>query len=148
MPGRDKYKRYAEKVTIFNGLTPEEVSDILHEGKVLQFRQGETVFHEGMLGSNIFVVLTGQIEIYIKGKAIARCGVGDAFGEMSVLNNRPRCATAAARTDCTLFTLEERQINNILEKRVAVRILLNIIHVISERLEDANARMAGAVDED
>ncbi|NIA14271.1 MAG: cyclic nucleotide-binding domain-containing protein [Nitrospiraceae bacterium] len=144
MSDRDKYKRYAEKVIIFKGLTPEEVADILHQGKVLQFRQGDTIFHEGMLGSNLFVVLSGQIEIYIKGTSIARCGIGDAFGEMSVLNNRPRCATAAARTECTLFTLDERQINNILEKHVAVRILLNIVHVLSERLENANARMAGA----
>lgn len=142
MSDLEKYRKYAEKVTIFHGLTPEEVSEILHQGKVLHFRQGETIFHEGMLGSNIFVVLSGQIDIYRQKERIARCNVGDAFGEMAVLNQQPRCATAAARMDCTLFTLDERQINSLLTKHVAVRILLNIIHLLSQRLEDANAALA------
>jgi len=139
---RAKCEVYAKKVRIFNGLTPEEVADILRQGKVLHFQQGQTVFHEGMMGSNLFVVLSGQIAIYSKSKEIARCHVGDAFGEMSLLNHKPRCATAAALSDVTLFTLDEDQLNHILEKRVAVRILLNVIHVLSERLESANTWIA------
>ena len=142
MSDRDKYKRYASKIRIFNGLTPEEVSEILHEGKVIHFRQGQTIFHEGSLGSNLFVVLSGQCAIYSKNKQIARCQVGDAFGEMAVLNRKPRCATAAALSDVTVFTLDESQINAILKKHVAVRFLLNVVHVLSERLEGANERIA------
>ena len=61
---------------------------------------------------------------------------------MSVLNHRPRTATAAAETDVKLFTLDESQVNEILEKRVAVRLLLNVVHVLSERLEEANTSIA------
>lgn len=142
MLNREKYEKYARKIKVFNGLTPEDVYDIIHHGKVLQFQKGQTVFHEGMLGSNLFVVLSGQVGIYSKGKQIARCEVGDAFGEMSVLNHRPRCATAGALSDVSLFTLDEAEINQILEKRVAVRILLNIIHILSDRLESANEYIA------
>jgi len=142
MSDRDKYRRYAEKIRIFNGLTPEEVSDILHQGQVIQFRQGDTIFHEGSLGSNLFIVLSGQCAIYSKDKEIARCQVGDAFGEMAVLNHKPRCATAAALSDVTVFTLDEAQINSILKKHVAVRILLNVVHVLSERLESNNEFIA------
>lgn len=142
MSEREKYERYAKRIRIFNGLTPDEVADILHHGRTFQFRQGQTVFHEGSLGSNLFVVLSGQIAIYIKGNEIARCQIGDAFGEMAVLNRAPRCATAAALSDVTLFTLDEGEINLLLQKHVAVRILLNIIHVLSERLEMADAWIA------
>jgi len=138
----EKYRKYAEKVRIFNGLKPHEVASILHEGQVLQFRAGETVFHEGNLGSNLFVVLSGEIAIYKKNRLIARCKVGDAFGEMALLNQKPRSATVAAVTDVRLFTLNEKQINGILEGHLAVRVLLNIIHVLSERLEDSNERLA------
>lgn len=139
MSDEEKYRQYAKKVRIFNGLSPEEVAEILRKGKVLFFQQGQTIFHEGMLGSNVFIVLSGQIAIYTKGKEIARCQVGDAFGEMAVLNRTPRSATAAALSDVKLFTLDEHQIHDILDKRAAVRVLLNIIHVLSERLEAANA---------
>lgn len=138
MSSEDKYEEYARKVRIFKGMTPDEVSDILHQGSVLFFQQGRTIFHEGTLGSNLFIVLSGKIGIYQKNKLIARCGVGDAFGEMAVLNRTPRCATAAALRDTNLFTLDETQINNILRKDIAVRLLLNVIHILSERLESAN----------
>lgn len=139
MKGLEKYRRYAEKIKIFNGLTAEEVEYILHHGKILHFHEGQTVFHEGQLGINLFVVLSGKIAIYNKTKLIAKMHVGDVFGEMAVLNRRPRSATAAALTAVKLFTLDESEVNEILEKHIAVRLLLNIIHVLSERLEVSNA---------
>ena len=142
MGGESKYRKYAEKVRIFNGLKPDEVRDILHQGHSLDYGKGQTIFHEGMLGSNLFIVLSGEVGLYNKDKLIALCKVGDAFGEMSVLNHRPRTATAAAQTDVKLFTLDESQMNSILEKHVAVRLLLNIVHVLSERLENANIWIA------
>ncbi|HPO14361.1 MAG TPA: cyclic nucleotide-binding domain-containing protein [Candidatus Hydrogenedentes bacterium] len=142
MGDESKYRRYAEKIRIFNGLIPEEVEYILHNGKILVFREGQTVFHEGQLGSNLFIVLSGKIGIFKKSKQIATCVVGDAFGEMAVLNHEPRTATAAALGETKLFTLDEKQINGLLEKHIAVRLLLNIIHVLSERLETANEQLA------
>lgn len=138
MSDEAKYGQYAERIRIFKGLSPEEVGDILRKGHTLSFAKGQTIFHEGMLGSNLFIVLHGEIALYSKSRLIAMCKVGDAFGEMSILNHRPRTATAAAATDVRLFTLDETQMNNILEKRVAVRLLLNIVHVLSERLEEAD----------
>jgi len=134
-----KYAHYADKIPIFHGLSPEEVEAMLHHGKRLYYRAGETIFHEGMLGSNLFIVLSGTVGIYHKEDLIAKCQVGDAFGEMAVLNKRPRSATAVSITESKLLTFEERQINEFLEKHVAVRLLMNVVHVLSERLENANA---------
>jgi CRP/FNR family transcriptional regulator, cyclic AMP receptor protein len=142
MSSQEKYARYAERIRIFNGLSPGEVEYILHCGKIIHFYEGQTIFHEGMLGSNLFVVLGGKIAIYNKNRLIAKCTVGDAFGEMAVLNHKPRSATAGALEDVKLFTLDEREINQILDKAVAVKLLLNIIHVLSERLESANSWIA------
>jgi len=139
MADETKYRKYAEKIAIFHGLIPEEIDYILHHGKILHFRLGETIFHQGQLGTNLFIVLSGRIAIYDKSKLIAELSVGDAFGEMAVLNRKPRSATAAAITECKLFTLDEKQINQLLEKHVAVRLLMNIIHMLSEGLERANA---------
>jgi CRP/FNR family cyclic AMP-dependent transcriptional regulator len=142
MGSQEQYQMYAKKIRIFNGLQPDEVGFILKSGTIIEFREGQTVFHEGMLGSNLFVVLSGKVTIYNKKRQIAICDVGDVFGEMAVLNRKPRSATAAAKTDVKLFTLDERQINQILDKGVAAKLLLNVIHVLSERLEQANAMVA------
>ena len=137
-----KYKRYAEKIRIFNGLKADEVYEIVRQGRMIDYAKGQTIFHEGMLGSNLFVVFSGEVEIHRRAKVIATCAIGDCFGEMSILNHRPRNATALAARDTTVFTLDEEQINRILEKEVSARLLLNVIHVLSERLEDANAQLA------
>ena len=139
---QDKYEEYARKVAIFGGLTPEEVEYILHCGKIVHFRAGQTVFYQGQMGSNLFICLKGSIGLYDQSKLIATMHVGDAFGEMAVLNKKPRTATAAAIEDARLFSLDESEINEILEKQVAVRLLMNIIHLLSERLEESNRIIA------
>ena len=133
-----KYERYAEKIPLFNGLLAEEVEDLIKRGKVIIARKGETIFHEGMLGSNLFIILSGKIGIYLKNQLITKCHIGDTFGEMAVLNKKPRTATATALEESRLLCLDEKQINDILEKHVAVRLLLNAIHLLSERLERDN----------
>lgn len=133
-----RYEMYADKIKLFDGLTPEEVSSILHLGSKLEFRAGDSIFHKGQLGSNLFIVLHGTVNITIDTHLIAKCRPGDAFGEMSVLNHRPHCANADAATDVKLFTLDEQQLNSVFEKRVAVRLLLNIVHMLSSYLENAN----------
>lgn len=133
-----KYERYANKIPLFNGLMAEEVEDLIKRGKIIVARKGETVFHEGMLGSNLFIVLSGKVGIYLKNQLITKCHVGDTFGEMAVLNKKPRTATATALEESRLLCFDEKQINDILEKHVAIRLLLNAIHLLSERLERDN----------
>lgn len=137
-----KYKRYAKRIPIFKGLTPEEISSILHEGRSLSFQQGKTIFHKGQLGRSLFVVFGGSVEIFDGDHKIATCRIGDAFGEMSVLDHRPHSATAVASTDVRLFTLDEDQISGMLEQHVAVRFLLNIIHLLSGHLANTNSQLS------
>ncbi|MFP6584304.1 MAG: cyclic nucleotide-binding domain-containing protein [Candidatus Hydrogenedentota bacterium] len=133
-----RYQEYARKIKLFNGLDPDDVSEILHQGSKLEYRAGDSIFFQGQMGANIFIVLHGMVDISIDGTVIAKCRPGDAFGEMSALNHRPHCASAEAASDCKLFTLYEKDINRILKSQVAVRLLLNIIHVLSSHLENAN----------
>ena len=54
-----KYKHYAEKIRIFQGLTPDEVYGIVRGGRMVDFGKGQTIFHEGMLGSNLCLLHVG-----------------------------------------------------------------------------------------
>lgn len=144
MSDLDKLHKAHERATIFRGLTPEEIAVVMKHGKVLYFRQNQTIFHEGLLGSNLFVVLSGEVGIYRKAELIAKCRAGDAFGEMAVLNNKPRAATATALSEAKCLTLDEKEINQILSRVVATKMLLNIIEMLSDRLVNANAWISEA----
>ena len=138
MSSIEKYKRYAKRVALFNGLEPEEIGEILEAGEMFDYHKGATIFYQDQLGSNIFVVWKGTVGIFIDNGLIAKCEVGDAFGEMSALNHRPHVGTASALTDAKCLVLTENNLNDILQKHAATRFLLNIIHILCGHLEKAN----------
>lgn len=72
---------------------------------------GETLFKSGDPGQSMFVVASGEIEIFVTDHAgqkivLATCSRGDAFGELAMLDEGPRSATATARTDSDLLEID------------------------------------------
>jgi len=83
---------------------------------------GETLFQAGQPGESLFVVRSGEVELYIKDTAgqkivltVARAG--EVFGEMSLLDSGPRTATAFALTDAELLVLDRDDLLLLFQKR-------------------------------
>lgn len=109
---------------------------------------GTTIFHEGDLGTEMYIILDGRIRIEkkIRGEAhvLSTLDKGDFFGEMGVLENSPRSADAVAETDCKLLAISGSRFDEMIRKNpeIAVR----IIRKYAVRLREANSlleRMAG-----
>ena len=103
--------------------------------------KGETLFHKGTTGNQMYVVLGGKVGVYADNKCISSLTMGDMFGEMALVNKEPRTATVTALEDSHLFVLSETVFDKLMTKRVAIRMLLNIVHTLSKRLKDSNARL-------
>lgn len=127
-----------DKVDIFNGLTTHDVHCIFAKGMTHIVRKDHLVFHKDTVGNNMFVVLGGKVGVYDGDRQIATLGVGESFGEMSLLTHQPRTATVRALEDTNLFALDERIFQKLLTKRVAVQILLNISKMLGKKLKNAN----------
>jgi len=72
---------------------------------------GTRIFREGDMGRNAFILQSGQVEVW-KGSETEkrRLGVvteGGIFGEMALVDNAPRMASASALTDCTIVSISE-----------------------------------------
>jgi len=147
MPLAEADRQLMNRVKLFRGMQAAEIDHVLAHGHAVEHGQGETVFHEGTEGTRLFIVLDGVVAIRVKGKYLAKCRAGEAFGEMAVLNQRPRSATATASTAVRLFCLDESDIHAILDHKVAVRFLLNVVYALSERLEAGNAWTTVAFEE-
>ncbi|HEY5951855.1 MAG TPA: Crp/Fnr family transcriptional regulator [Kofleriaceae bacterium] len=104
------------------------------------FPAGTVLFEEGQPGDHMYVLLSGQIEIRRKvGETehiLAVLVPGDFFGEMAILNARPRSATAVTRVDSRLLVIEGRMFEAMLRARP--EIALRIIKALAMRLENAN----------
>ena len=70
-----------------------------------KYEKGKTIMTEGQAGAMMYVLLEGRVAITIQGKVVERIGVGGVFGEMALVDQSPRAATAMAETEAVLLTL-------------------------------------------
>lgn len=140
--GQVDYKQYTERIPLFRGLAAEQVADILSRGQMRNFPQGKVIFERGTRGNMLYIVFSGIVDILAGDFPVAQCNVGDAFGAMSTIDHRPHTATAIAGTEVLVFTLSENQLAEVLKQDAAVRLLLNVIHLLSGYLADTNSHIA------
>ena len=141
MPSEEKVIALAQRIPLFHGIDPHDVVKIFAKGMTQRVARGETIFFKGTTGSRMYVVLGGKVGIFDGAKQIASLTQGDMFGEIALTTHESRSASAVALEDSHLFTLDEAIFERLLTKRVAVRILLNIIDTLCRRIKDANARI-------
>lgn len=106
----------------------------------LTFNAGERIFAQGDLGTEMFIIQEGEVEIIkhigTEAHVLSRLEKGDFFGEMAVLEALPRTADAIAVTDVKLVEINGSRFDEMLRRNpeVAVR----IIRKYSKRLREAN----------
>ena len=105
------------------------------------YSAGETIFSQGDLGTEMYIILEGEVHIikHIANEShvLSRLEKGDFFGEMALLESAPRTADAIAQSDVKLLTINGARFDEMLRKNpeIAVR----IIRKYSKRLREANA---------
>ena len=104
------------------------------------FEAGTVLFEEGQPGDYMYVVQSGEIEIRRQvgetERVLAVLPSGEFFGEMAILNGRPRSATAVVKTAARLLVIEGKTFEAMLRARP--EIAMRIIKSLATRLESAN----------
>ena len=141
MDPTSKYAALARKIDLFHGLSAEEVAKIVRRGTTIRVDKGEAIFFKGTTGSQMYVLLGGTVGIFDGERLIATLRSGDMFGEMALISNEPRSASVIAMEASHLFVLTETTFQRLINKRAAIRILLNIVSTLSSRLRTATAKL-------
>lgn len=101
---------------------------------------GTVLFEEGDSGSRMFVLRSGRVRITKQAKegpkTLAMLGPGEFFGEMAILNNKPRSATATVVEDARLLELDSRTFEQMVAKNSEIAVRL--IKRLSRRLDAAD----------
>jgi CRP-like cAMP-binding protein len=104
------------------------------------FTAGTVLFEEGQPGDHMYVITQGEIEIRRNvgetERVLAVLPAGEFFGEMAILNARPRSATAVVRVDSRLLVIAGNTFEAMLRARP--EIAMRIIKALASRLENAN----------
>ncbi len=111
-------------------------------GERRSYSAGEVVFRAGDPGNEFFVVRDGTVAIEVNGSPVERLGSSEMFGEMALVDAKPRSATVVAETDCVVVPISEKQF--LLMVEYAPSFALSVIRVLAHRLRDANAHRRAA----
>jgi len=130
------------EIPLFDGLSQGDlakVTAILHRR---EYDPDEVLFYQGNPGVGMYIIREGTIEIVDETTedTLAELSDGDFFGELALLNETPRSATAVARRESILYGLFRPDLLGLVERNpsLGVQILLRMSQVISERLVQTN----------
>jgi len=103
---------------------------------VRSFKTGETIFKEGDPATELYVIERGQVGIQLGNRQLDVLDGHNIFGEMALIDDAPRSATAIAVTDVTLAPVSEKQFLFLISQTPFFA--LNVMRVLARRLRAAN----------
>jgi CRP/FNR family cyclic AMP-dependent transcriptional regulator len=105
-----------------------------------EFRVGEVLFQEGESGEEMYVIQSGLVQVTKSvgegTRAIALLGRGEFLGEMAILNNKPRMATATVIEDAKCLVIGAKTLEAMIAKNT--EIAMRLIKKLAHRLDSAD----------
>ncbi len=96
------------------------------------FSAGQHIFTVGQAGDTMYVIKEGEVELVINGKVVDTLGPGGIFGEMALIDKRPRSATAVAKTDCKLVSINEQRFRHLVQQ--TPHFAIQVMRAMAQRL--------------
>ncbi|MBI2861552.1 MAG: cyclic nucleotide-binding domain-containing protein [Chloroflexi bacterium] len=136
------------QLPVFEGLTEAEVAELMSRASLARFPKGRPIFSEGEPGDALFAILEGTVEVRMRGPerselTIAVLGLGAVLGEMALLTNESRSASAVPTEDTVLFCLYHRDFVPLLAEGSlwAYKVVYNLAKVLGHRLRSVDEKL-------
>ena len=111
-------------VPLFEDLSNRQLKKVADLADVARFMAGATIVKQGDIGDSFYVVLTGQAKVSVNGRTVNRLLPGHHFGEISLLDGKPRTASVAAETEMTLVIITQKDFLGLLAKDPEITLVL------------------------
>jgi CRP/FNR family transcriptional regulator/CRP/FNR family cyclic AMP-dependent transcriptional regulator len=140
----DELLTFLRTVHMFAGMDDVELASLKPDLKRRSYDAGETLFFQGDAGKAVYIVEAGTVRIYVHAEdgqevSVVLYGRGDLFGEMSLLDQMPRSATAEAMEDTVLWVMSGADFDRHL--RTSHQLALNVMLTLSTRLRETNEQI-------
>jgi CRP/FNR family cyclic AMP-dependent transcriptional regulator len=104
------------------------------------FKAGTIIFHQGDAANEMFVIKSGQVRIQLGNRTLAELRADNIFGEMALIDDEPRSASAIAITDVELVPVSERQFLFMVSQ--TPYFALKVMRVLAQRLRKTSKTFA------
>jgi CRP-like cAMP-binding protein len=95
----------AKPTSVFDKKLMEGLKRLTRDREPARFAEKKVIMKEGDAAASMYIVVDGTVAIAVRSKVVERVGPGGIFGEMALVDQSPRSASAIAETDCTLIAL-------------------------------------------
>ncbi|MCX6555670.1 MAG: cyclic nucleotide-binding domain-containing protein [Candidatus Aminicenantes bacterium] len=141
-----------KKLSLFSELNAAAIKELAGLAEERIFHKGETIFEESTTGRSILGIVSGEVRITQMAKVsgeetLTVLKKGDFFGEMALLEDLPRSATAIAHSDTFMLEISREKFLRFIEKDPVsgVKILFTLAKILSERLREADIKIKAFV---
>jgi CRP-like cAMP-binding protein len=126
------------KIWLFSTSSAKDLRTIRRALEEVTVPPGRILCEQGTIGREFFLIVTGEASVRRNGRKIATLGTGQYFGELALLDRRPRSATVASETDMDLLVLGQRQFNGVLDSVPALS--RKMLAAMATRLREADEK--------
>ena len=134
-PGRDS----PHEAAVFDGAALASLEQKLERATTMRYSAGKAIMNEGDAGTSMYIVLDGSVAISIKGKVVEMVTAGGTFGEMALVDQSPRTASAIAETETALLAINRSALIALVKHEPAVG--LTMLRSVAARLRHMNAML-------
>jgi CRP/FNR family transcriptional regulator len=140
-PEFNRKRKFLQRISLFQGISRREFGHLFQALVSRSYAPGEILFHEGDVGRALFILESGKVELSrmtAKGGSahLASLNPGDYFGEMSLLDERPRTATAAASEPVIVHLLYKTELEKLIKNvpHIGAAIMTHLAMLLAARL--------------
>ena len=134
MPDPSSYVEHLRKVPIFGKLPARELESIARSLKERVYESGAVIVKQGDPGLGFFLIRQGRVEVAHDGHRIRDLGAGEFFGEMALMEERPRSATVTAKERTTCLQLVRWDFRALLKENPGLAV--QMLEVVVNRLRE------------
>jgi diguanylate cyclase (GGDEF)-like protein len=133
------------RVPLFHELESPELERVATKTQRESYVAGQDIVRIGEAGHSLYVVVEGRVTVLFPSRStdveLARLGPGEFFGEMAILNEKPRSATVRAMTDVRVLVLDMDDFTRVLEDTPAMA--LKLLSALSVRIRNTDEQVSG-----
>jgi CRP-like cAMP-binding protein len=128
-----------EKVPLFHDCSSEVLDQLATATAEFEFRADTPIVQQGQVGNGLYIIVSGGARIVAGSDELIRFGPGDFFGELSVIDQQPRAASAFALGDTLCLALASWDLMSVLEREP--HLALNMLKELAGRLRQADVQL-------
>ena len=125
-------------VPVFAGLSRRQLSKLIDKSKETSHPAGHELAREGAGSLALHLITSGTANVSVHGEQTRTLKQGDYFGEISLIDGKPRSATVAAETDLTTLAVPHIAFQQLLEEEPGFA--AGLLKLVCARLREAEAR--------